>query len=255
MPSTSISSHYCMVTRGPTNAQYAFLQPHVLTSTCCSSYHPCLTRHTRHHIAHLSLISSITLIDHQWSNLEKYWWQHDGFAAAMYSKENLLNNVLSAIPPELGRDEWIAALSRTVIAWFVKIDVDFQEEAWASGTTAAFVIIEGEAITVTSVGDSCCVLESAEGDIYPLSVDHRPECDDEERGRIATSRGEVGQLNTGTGVETVPLRCWLGGLHLSQSIGDMDVGEFIVPILHVKQVKLSTTGDAAASRVVKEAYM
>ena len=47
----------------------------------------------------------------------------------MYSKENLLNNVLSAIPPELGRDEWIAALSRTVVAWFVKIDVDLQEGA------------------------------------------------------------------------------------------------------------------------------
>ncbi|WJZ98254.1 hypothetical protein VitviT2T_016793 [Vitis vinifera] len=92
-------------------------------------------------------------------------------------------------------------------------------------------------------------------DIHPLSVDHRPECDDEERGRIAASRGEVSQLNTGTGVETVLLRCWLGGLHLSQSIGDMDVGEFIVPILHVKQVKLSTAGDTAASRVVKEAYM
>ena len=38
-------------------------------------------------------------------------------------------------------------------------------------------------------------------------------------------------------------------------MGDMDVGEFIVPIRHVKQVKLSTAGDAVASRVVKEAYM
>ena len=28
---------------------------------------------------------------------------HNGFAAAMYSKENLLNNVLLVIPPELGR--------------------------------------------------------------------------------------------------------------------------------------------------------
>jgi len=33
------------------------------------------------------------------------------------------------------------------------------------------------------------------------------------------------------------LRCWPGGLCLSRSIGDMDVGEFIVPIPHVKQVK------------------
>uniref|UniRef100_A0A453I9F5 Uncharacterized protein n=1 Tax=Aegilops tauschii subsp. strangulata TaxID=200361 RepID=A0A453I9F5_AEGTS len=36
-----------------------------------------------------------------------------------------------------------------------------------------------------------------------------------------------------------PLRCWPGGLCLSRSIGDTDVGEFIVPIPHVKQVKVN----------------
>ena len=35
-----------------------------------------------------------------------------------------------------------------------------------------------------------------------------------------------------------PLRCWPGGLCLSRSIGDIDVGEFIVPIPYVKQVKV-----------------
>lgn len=35
-----------------------------------------------------------------------------------------------------------------------------------------------------------------------------------------------------------PLRCWPGGLCLSRSIGDMDVGEFIVPVPYVKQVKV-----------------
>lgn len=35
-----------------------------------------------------------------------------------------------------------------------------------------------------------------------------------------------------------PLRCWPGGLCLSRSIGDFDVGEYIVPIPHVKQVKV-----------------
>ncbi|XP_016747019.1 importin-9-like isoform X2 [Gossypium hirsutum] len=34
-----------------------------------------------------------------------------------------------------------------------------------------------------------------------------------------------------------PLRCWPGGLCLSRSIGDMDVGEFIVPVPYIKQVK------------------
>lgn len=37
-----------------------------------------------------------------------------------------------------------------------------------------------------------------------------------------------------------PLRCWPGGLCLSRSIGDMDVGEFIVPVPHVKQVKVTS---------------
>jgi hypothetical protein len=38
-----------------------------------------------------------------------------------------------------------------------------------------------------------------------------------------------------------PLRCWPGGLCLSRSIGDTDVGEFIVPIPHVKQVKVKSS--------------
>lgn len=35
-----------------------------------------------------------------------------------------------------------------------------------------------------------------------------------------------------------PLRCWPGGLCLSRSIGDMDVGEYIIPVPYVKQVKV-----------------
>ena len=38
-----------------------------------------------------------------------------------------------------------------------------------------------------------------------------------------------------------PLRCWPGGLCLSRSIGDTDVGEFIVPIPHVKKVKVKSS--------------
>ncbi|KAG5595172.1 hypothetical protein H5410_036404 [Solanum commersonii] len=113
--------------------------------------------------------------------------------------------------------------------------------AQKSGTTVTFVIIEGWVVTVASVGDSLCVLESAEGGIYHLSADHRLECNEEEE-RITTSGGEVGRLNTGGGTQIGPLRCWPGGLCLSRSIGDMDVGEFIVLIPYVKQVKLSSAG-------------
>ncbi|KAG4391928.1 hypothetical protein GLYMA_04G038000v4 [Glycine max] len=167
---------------------------------------------------------------------------HNGSAAAIYAKENLLNNVLSAIPSDLNRDEWVAALPRALVAGFVKTDKDFQEKAQTSGTTVTFMITEGWVVTVASVGDSRCILEPSEGGIYYLSADHRLESNEEERVRITSSGGEVGRLNTGGGTEVGPLRCWPGGLCLSRSIGDMDVGEFIVPVPHVKQVKLSTAG-------------
>ncbi|WMV37560.1 hypothetical protein MTR67_030945 [Solanum verrucosum] len=122
--------------------------------------------------------------------------------------------------------------------WVFLCDVAAQK----SGTTVTFVIIEGWVVTVASVGDSLCVLESAKWEIYHLSADHRLECNEEERKRIATSGGEVGRLNTGGGTQIGPLRCWPGGLCLSRSIGDMDVGEFIVPVPYVKQVKLSSAG-------------
>lgn len=167
---------------------------------------------------------------------------HNGSAAAIYTKENLLNNVLGAIPPDLNRDEWITVLPRALVAGFVKTDKDFQEKGQLSGTTVTFVIIEGFVVTVASVGDSRCILESADGSLYYLSADHRFEDNEEETRRVTASGGEVGRLNTGGGTQIGPLRCWPGGLCLSRSIGDLDVGEFIVPVPYVKQVKLSSAG-------------
>ena len=43
-----------------------------------------------------------------------------------------------------------------------------------------FVIIEGWVVTVASVGDSRCILESGEGGLYYLSADHRLETNEEE---------------------------------------------------------------------------
>ncbi|RVW39146.1 putative protein phosphatase 2C 5 [Vitis vinifera] len=143
---------------------------------------------------------------------------HNGISAAIFAKENLLNNVLSAIPQGIGR------------------------EGETSGTTVTFVVIDGWTVTVASVGDSRCILDTQGGVVSLLTVDHRLEENAEERERVTASGGEVGRLNVFGGNEVGPLRCWPGGLCLSRSIGDTDVGEFIVPIPHVKQVKLSNAG-------------
>ncbi|KAL5570267.1 hypothetical protein UlMin_026842 [Ulmus minor] len=162
---------------------------------------------------------------------------HNGSTATIYSKKNLLNNVLVAIPSNLNRDEWIAALPTALVAGFVKTDKDFQERAQMSGTTVTFVIIEGWVIIVAFVGDSHCILEAAEGGIYYLSVDHKLDCNEEDRLRITTSWGEVGRLNTSGGAKIGPLRCWPGGLCLSRSIGDRNIGEYIVPVPYVKTLR------------------
>ncbi|XP_020584806.1 probable protein phosphatase 2C 69 isoform X2 [Phalaenopsis equestris] len=167
---------------------------------------------------------------------------HNGSAAAIYAKENLLNNILCAIPSGLTKDEWLAALPRALVAGFVKTDKDFQDKVEPSGTTATFVIIDGWAVTVAAVGDSRCILESADGSLYLLSADHRLDVNKEEVERVTACGGEVGRLYLACGAEIGPLRCWPGGLCLSRSIGDVDVGEFIVPIPHVKQVMLSNAG-------------
>eukprot|EP00249_Psilotum_nudum_P000963 c13197_g1_i1 orf=919-1686(+) len=167
---------------------------------------------------------------------------HNGASAAIYTKDSLLNHVTGAIPPGLSRDEWLAALPRALVAGFVKTDKEFQTKEQSSGTTVTFVVVDGWTVTVASVGDSRCILDSQGGAISMLTVDHRLEENVEERERVTASGGEVGRLSIVGGAEIGPLRCWPGGLCLSRSIGDMDVGEFIVPIPHVKQIKLSNAG-------------
>lgn len=67
-----------------------------------------------------------------------------------------------------------------LVTWVIFTFLLIAISARTSGTTVSLVIIEGWAITVGSVGDSRCILESAEGDIYYLSADHRLECNEEE---------------------------------------------------------------------------
>ncbi|KQK04501.1 probable protein phosphatase 2C 3 isoform X2 [Brachypodium distachyon] len=167
---------------------------------------------------------------------------HNGNAAAIYTRDNLLNHVLSAMPRGLSRNEWLHALPRALVSGFVKTDKEFQTKGQTSGTTATFVIIDGWTITVASVGDSRCILDAQGGSVSLLTVDHRLEENVEERERVTASGGEVGRLSVVGGAEIGPLRCWPGGLCLSRSIGDIDVGEFIVPVPYVKQVKLSNAG-------------
>jgi len=148
-------------------------------------------------------------------------------SAAIFAKENILSNVLSAIPQDISRDEWLQALPRALVVAFVKTDIEFQKKGTfqnflcipvevhqghfsnllispsgeTSGTTATFVLIDGWTVTVASVGDSRCILDTQGGVVSLLTVDHRLEENAEERERITASGGEVGRLNVFGGNE------------------------------------------------------
>jgi serine/threonine protein phosphatase PrpC len=64
-----------------------------------------------------------------------------------------------------------------------------------SGTTATLVVIDGFTVTVASVGDSRCILDTQGGVVSLLTVDHRLEENAEERERVTASGGEVSRLN------------------------------------------------------------
>lgn len=123
--------------------------------------------------------------------------------------------MLGAIPCGLGRDEWLQALPRALVAGFVKTDKEFQSRGMelslvlifllsvlfyfpslpfcckssksnvailvqssageTSGTTATFVIVDRWTVTVASVGDSRCILDAQGGAVSTLTVDHRLE--------------------------------------------------------------------------------
>ncbi|KAL5722385.1 protein-serine/threonine phosphatase [Ranunculus cassubicifolius] len=128
--------------------------------------------------------------------------EHNKNAAAIFTRENLLNHVMGAIPRGLGRKEWLHALTRALVSGFVKTDKEFQSRGETSGTTVTFVIIDGWTVTVASVGDSRCILDAQGGAVSDLTVDHRLEDNVEERERVAAS-GDFGFV--------------FGDLHIGQS--------------------------------------
>lgn len=65
---------------------------------------------------------------------------HNGSAAAVFTKENLLNNVTRAVPSGLSRDEWLAALPRAMVAGFVKTDKDWQSKGTPYGTLRGIIL-------------------------------------------------------------------------------------------------------------------
>lgn len=63
-------------------------------------------------------------------------------------------------------------MSDAILSFFLFLATEIGQ---TSGTTVTFVIIDGWTVTVASVGDSRCILDSQGGAVSLLTVDHRLE--------------------------------------------------------------------------------
>lgn len=101
----------------------------------------------------------------------------------------------------------IGGIFSKVIAAHEEDDGHIEEPGSDSGCTAVVAVLRQNELVVGNAGDSRCVL-CRNGEALDLSVDHKPE-DDEERKRIEAAGGKVtadGRVN--------------GGLNLSRALGD-----------------------------------
>lgn len=100
------------------------------------------------------------------------------------------------------------------------------ERAQSSGSTAIIVVIKDNKLYVANVGDSRALLSRA-GKVIPLSVDHKPNREDEKQ-RIEQAGGNVNDVE---GIARVN-----GNLAISRSIGDhalRDAGIIATPEITV----------------------
>ena len=119
-----------------------------------------------------------------------------------------------------------------------KSDID----ANFSGTTCVMVFQIGDRLFCANVGDSRAILVKKGGEIFPLSIDQKPN-DPSERKRIESNGGEVSQYEE-DGEASGPFRVWkkgemYPGIAMSRSIGDLIASTLgVVPEPEFRETKI-----------------
>lgn len=161
---------------------------------------------------------------------------HNGQACADFAVHNLLLNILECVD---GDEEWADALPQAMVNGFVKTHRDFATLKQLSGTTATSVIVDGLNVYVAGAGDSSAILDDGKN-VYPLTVDHRVDTNQQERERIVRGGGTIKRVEVG-GTQHGPLRVD-GTLCVSRSLGDVDVTSLVSETPDVCVVKLPPSG-------------
>eukprot|EP01036_Dinobryon_divergens_P022153 gene22153-30389_t len=139
---------------------------------------------------------------------------HGGYKAAQYCKDFLLQCIVKDT-------EFAQNPANAVRRSFFKVDADFSAKAKAQtlhdGTTAVIAIIHQNRVIVGNAGDSRAIIVQKGGKTKVMSIDHRPERNDEES-RIRNLGGRV--IHWGR---------WRveGVLAVSRAIGDVTLQPYI----------------------------
>ena len=112
---------------------------------------------------------------------------HGGFRAAQYCKDNLLAYTLKD-------PEFLSSPASALRNAFYRTDAEFSSIAKArvmnDGTTAVTAVIHGGKVYVANAGDSRAIVVQKGGKTKFMSIDHKPNREDEER-RIKALGGKV----------------------------------------------------------------
>lgn len=160
------------------------------------------------------------------SSLYGVWDGHGGYRAAHFCKEFLLRNAVDD-------EEFVQNPSEALRRSFYKTDAEFSAIArlrfLSDGTTSLVACIHNRRLFVANAGDCRAVLVSSDWKATPMSVDHKPNREDEER-RIKRLGGRV-----------VHLGRWRvqGVLAVSRAIGDVSLQPFVTcePEIQIKDLQ------------------
>eukprot|EP01025_Chloroclados_australasicus_P060414 TRINITY_DN7745_c0_g1_i1.p1 TRINITY_DN7745_c0_g1~~TRINITY_DN7745_c0_g1_i1.p1 ORF type:complete len:636 (-),score=84.35 TRINITY_DN7745_c0_g1_i1:3714-5621(-) len=181
---------------------------------------------------------------------------HQGAEAAHFVKECLWETLVAYMPETTPPANFNSAegmryaeqVRQALTLAFVEVDRMWSRQLKISGCTVTTAVVTGQLLTVANVGDSRAVLVCPDCAI-PMTIDHRVQDNKSEKQRLKvagahvapvamTLQGPASSHDPGVG----PLRVWPGGLCVSRSVGDVDVGPIILPTPHIKQVILPEQG-------------
>lgn len=166
---------------------------------------------------------------------------HGGHEAASYVEAHLLDYLIEAAAGDASGP----SILRAGIAAMERIhrEILSLDPPTTAGSTVTVCVLNPSRMEVSTinVGDSeAWLVERSDGANFArrLTEDHRLDSSEPERARVAAMGGKLAHAAAANGRPSGPLRLWPGGVAQARTVGDSDVGRYILPRPFVQTVPL-----------------